>query len=161
MSESLFGKVAGLKAYNFDKKQLLHSCFPVNIAKFLRTALFTEHLWWLLLYLFSKVTGLKTSNVIKRLQQKCLPVKFAKVLRTPFSQNTSGGCFWTNRDLCGSLCGKVMLWSFSASLSYLFRSSHSEVYLVKGVLKICSKFTREHPCWSAISIKLQSMGELI
>ena len=35
-----------------------------------------------------------------------------------------------------------------------YRSSRSEVFLVKGVLKICSKFTGEHPCWSLISIKL-------
>ena len=33
VSESLFEKVTGLKAYNFNKKQLLHKCFPVNIAK--------------------------------------------------------------------------------------------------------------------------------
>ena len=26
-----------------------HRCFPVNTAKFLRTAYFIEHLWWLLL----------------------------------------------------------------------------------------------------------------
>ena len=38
----------------------------------------------------------------------------------------------------------------------VFRSSHPEVFLRKGVLKICSKFTRERPCRSAISIKLQS-----
>ena len=31
------------------KKRLLHSCFPVNFAKFLRTPFLTEHLWWLLL----------------------------------------------------------------------------------------------------------------
>ena len=35
-------------------------------------------------------------------------------------------------------------------------SSHPEVFLRKGVLKMCSKFTGEHPCRSAISIKLQS-----
>ena len=35
-----------------------------------------------------------------------------------------------------------------------FRSSHPEMFLGKGALKICSKFTGEHPCWSAISIKL-------
>ena len=34
------------------------------------------------------------------------------------------------------------------------RSSHLEVFLRKGVLKICSKFTEEHRCQSAISIKL-------
>ena len=36
----------------------------------------------------------------------------------------------------------------------MIRSSHPEVFLEKGVLKICSKFTGEHPCGSAISIKL-------
>ena len=34
------------------------------------------------------------------------------------------------------------------------RSSHPEVFQGKDVLKICSKFTSEHPCHSAISIKL-------
>ena len=36
------------------------------------------------------------------------------------------------------------------------RSSQAEVFLVKGVLKICSRFTGEHSCWSVISITLQS-----
>ena len=36
------------------------------------------------------------------------------------------------------------------------RSNHPEVFLGKGVFKICSKFTGEHPRRSAISIKLQS-----
>ena len=34
------------------------------------------------------------------------------------------------------------------------RSSHPEVFLGKGGLKICSRFTGEHPCRCAISIKL-------
>ena len=42
------------------------------------------------------------------------------------------------------------------SILFLFRSSHPEVFLGKGALKICSKFTGEHPYRSAISIKLQS-----
>ena len=41
-------------------------------------------------------------------------------------------------------------------LLWLCRSSPSEVFLGKGVLKICNKFTGEHPCRSVISIKLQS-----
>ena len=36
------------------------------------------------------------------------------------------------------------------------RSSSSELFFGKGVLKTCSKFTREHPDRSAISTKLQS-----
>ena len=35
-----------------------------------------------------------------------------------------------------------------------FRSSRPEVFFEKGVLKICNKFTGEHPCGSATSIKL-------
>ena len=35
-----------------------------------------------------------------------------------------------------------------------FRSSRPEMFLGKDVLKICSKFAGEHPCQSAISIKL-------
>ena len=39
----------------------------------------------------------------------------------------------------------------------VFRSSHPEVFLVKGVLKICSTFTGEHPCRNVISIKFLSL----
>ena len=35
-----------------------------------------------------------------------------------------------------------------------FRSNHPEVFLRKGVLRICSKFTGEHPCRRVISLKL-------
>ena len=35
-----------------------------------------------------------------------------------------------------------------------YRGSRSPVFLEKGVLKKCSKFTGEHPCRSAISIKM-------
>ena len=41
-------------------------------------------------------------------------------------------------------------------VSGICRSSRPEVLLGKSVLKICSKFTGEHPCRSAISIKLES-----
>ena len=37
MLESLFNKFAGLQASNFATKRLQHRCFPVNIAKFLKT----------------------------------------------------------------------------------------------------------------------------
>ena len=42
-----------------------------------------------------------------------------------------------------------------------YRRSPPKVFLVKGVLKIWSKFTGEHPYGSLISIKLQSMGVLL
>ena len=44
--------------------------------------------------------------------------------------------------------------AFRLTSKNLFRSSHPEVFLRKGVLKICSKSTGEYPCQSVISIKL-------
>ena len=42
------------------------------------------------------------------------------------------------------------MWEYS-------RSSRPEVFLGKGVLKICSKFSGEYQCQSSISIKLQKL----
>ena len=56
MLETLLKKVAGLEARKFIKRKLQHRCFPVNIAKLLRTAFSIVQLWWLLLelrYFFS------------------------------------------------------------------------------------------------------------
>ena len=47
--ESLFNKYAYLKTCNFIKKRFQHRCFPVKLAKLLRTPFFTEHIQWLLL----------------------------------------------------------------------------------------------------------------
>ena len=44
MLESLFNRVAGTKACNFNKKRFQHRHFPVNIAKLLRNTCFEEHL---------------------------------------------------------------------------------------------------------------------
>ena len=41
---------------------------------------------------------------------------------------------------------------YMVDLKYI--SSHPEVFLGKAVLKICCKFTGEHPCRSVILIKL-------
>ena len=41
--------VLGLKACEFIKKRLQHSCFAVKFANFFRKPFFTKHLWWLLL----------------------------------------------------------------------------------------------------------------
>ena len=47
---------------------------------------------------------------------------------------------------------KIINWDFI----WFIRKSHPEMFLGKDVLEICSKFTGEHPCQSAISITLQS-----
>ena len=50
---------------------------------------------------------------------------------------------------------ELLCWE-STLLIRFSRSSHPKVFLGKGGLKICSKFTGEHQCQNVISIKLQS-----
>ena len=47
----------------------------------------------------------------------------------------------------------AVLWC-SILMSRVLRNSHLQVFLGKGILKICSKFTGEHPCRTVISRKL-------
>ena len=68
MSECLFfNKVAGLRPATLLKKRLLHSCFPVNFAKLLRTLFMTEHLWWLLLSFFNNLIPFEKINIAELL----------------------------------------------------------------------------------------------
>ena len=49
----------------------------------------------------------------------------------------------------------IMIFPFSReNSSSENRSSNPEVFFIKGVLKICSKFTAEHQCPSVVSITL-------
>ena len=58
--------------------------------------------------------------------------------------------------LLTSFCRPIKIIINSETKINSTKSSCSEVFLVKDVLKICSKFTGEHPCRSVILIKLQS-----
>ena len=49
---------------------------------------------------------------------------------------------------------RTLLVQYLTPLLCSVRSSPLEVFLGKVILKICSKFTGEHPCQSMISIKL-------
>ena len=47
---------------------------------------------------FDKVAGMRTATLLKeRLWNRCFRVNFAKFLRTPFLQKTSGGYFWKSQ----------------------------------------------------------------
>ena len=63
-----FNKVAGLRPETLFKKRVWHRCFPVNFVKLLRTPFFTEHLWWLFLYVtiflsMQKLVFVKVFNI--------------------------------------------------------------------------------------------------
>ena len=59
---------------------------------------------------------LKKSPEIKRLQHRCFPVTFAKLLRTSFLQSTSGGvgvCLLKCFTFRSSTNSYLIVWSFS------------------------------------------------
>ena len=55
-----------------------------------------------------------------------------------------------------NLNSKIPSWFFYFFIDMIDRSNPLQVLLEKGILKICIKFTGEHPCRSVISIKSQS-----
>ena len=57
------------------------------------------------------------------------------------------------QEFCKSYILETMV-KKNQHVSKIVRSSPPEVFLGKGVPKICSKFTGEHSCQSVISIKL-------
>ena len=60
--ESTCARASFLTSYSFIKKRLWHRCFPVNFATFLRTPFLTEHLRWLLLTVYWKISCLSSLN---------------------------------------------------------------------------------------------------
>ena len=72
--------------------------------------------------------------------------------------NSLSASFAPNRNQSIDLLCKSVDWFLyngkPALKELKYRSSHPEVFLEKVVLKICSKFTGEHPRWSVTSIKL-------
>ena len=55
LCQSLFFNKDGGRPATLLKKRRWHRSFSVNFAKFLRTPLFAEHLWWLLLLSEKKI----------------------------------------------------------------------------------------------------------
>ena len=78
----------------------------------------------------------------QRRWHRCFPVNFTKFLRTPFLQNTSGGLLLSSENFLKM----AYLGPCQISIMKLFRdlrSSSSELFLGKGLLKILSKFTTD------------------
>ena len=77
----------------FIRKRFQHSCFPVNIATFLKTT-FSHNTSEGLLKKFignlNKERTIGCNFIKKRLWHRCFPVNFTQFLRAPFSENT----FW-------------------------------------------------------------------
>ena len=83
------------------KKKLRHKCFPVNLAKFLRTP-FLQNTSGRLLLLSAFQKQLPEVFYEKRCSWKFRKIhkkhlRFAKFPKTPFLQNTPDVCFWLFR----------------------------------------------------------------
>ena len=128
-----------------------------------KNSFFTEHLQWLL----QKVSGFQSATLLKnRLRQRCLPVSFAKFLRTyldrtppkdcflclsmnferffrsPFLQRTSGklliSCIQVAEFQPPDTVKKYFTRAFQAFYTRT-RSSYSKAYIYLKCLKICEE----------------------
>ena len=126
-----------------------NTCFPANIAKFLRTPI--------------------SKNVCERLLlsweilYRCsLQIKFASnIFYAPhfwlsdiFKGHRNEALAWFELKYC-VVTGIIKTDSFQEKL-VLYGSSPPKVFLGIGILRKCSKFTGKHPRRSVISVKFQS-----
>ena len=77
---------------------------------------------------------------------KLLHLRIGKCHISPSKTKTPASTNWRENDIIYTADIKKHI--------LIYRSSHPEVFLGKSILKICSKFTGEHPYWSLVSIKL-------
>ena len=71
-----------------------------------------------------------------------------------YLKSTIGARWCPERDCFNNSGTKIVTLSALNIIMSMFRGSRSELFLGKGVLKICNKCTGEHPWRSVISIKL-------
>ena len=75
--------------FNTNSNKIKYLLFQTNNYEILGVVLATEAI----VHRCSSKRLKTPTTLLKRLQCKCVPVKFVKFLRITFSQNTSGGCF--------------------------------------------------------------------
>ena len=86
-------------------------------------------------------------SIFLRIQSECGKIRIRKTKNTGTFQAVVSA-IWLS---------ETSYWPFLySSIQIINRTSPPEVFIGKDVVKICSKFTGEHPCRNAISIKLQS-----
>ena len=115
-----------------------------------------KHLWQSLF--FNKVAHLRPATSLKkRLWHRCFPVKFAKLLRTPFLQSTSGWLllvfsmrsfvttFWLPSSRCSeysSLSSVSVITSFSGSNRHRFKDLNLSADSTKMSLSVSNELYR-------------------
>ena len=78
-----------------------------------------------------------------------------KLFKIKISNQTDNNNLRKNMATNNTFC-ENWIWGFRTLCTTLSTSSPPEVFLRNDILKIRSKFTGEHSCRSAISIKLQN-----
>ena len=136
---------------------ILDSCFISDFSVFQLIWIFTNSLSFFILikikYLYKRASPYQGLTSIAR--------EYAKNWWS-YKKNSKAVSYCTHRIIIWyMLCFlfSVNYYNSQNSVIYfsqIFRSSPSEMFWRKGVLKICRKFTGEYPCLSAILIKLQS-----
>ena len=97
------------------KRRLQHSCFLVNIAKFLRTAFFKEHLRWLSLIVTSRPLLQMISHIMKKNETVLHESNIA----------------WRNRDRWKSVIFNILIFYSMEILSMFIGKYHRRIKFPK------------------------------
>ena len=138
MLESLFNKDADLKACDFIQKRLQHSCFSMNIGKFLRTPILKNICEWLLLTRASF-----RSSHLELFYQKGVPRNFAKL---------------TGKHLCQSLLSVKLQ---AQACNFIKKETLAQVFSCEFCESFQNTFFMKHLWWLLLNISHWCLSQLL
>ena len=163
MLESLFNNVAGFQAWNFVKKRLQHRYFPVNVTKFLRTAILKNTCEWLLLFMLNVVVILIWLPFLLIIAMICW-FKLANAWKLAFLEkqvwSRKWNWFWSWAKVALLCNGCIIKRKVLMLKATNYRSSHQSCTVKEGVLKNFANFTGKHVCWSLFLTKYKRVSLL-
>ena len=139
MLEPPFNKLAGFKTCNFLKKRLQHRCFPVNIAKFLRTLILMKICEQLLLQFLLLTVNISSWVLVSALNSIGLLQSSSRFKEFSLGCLVAGSSLiWKKRKISRDGYSLSFLITRCHSLSFVITRCHSLSLAVLIVVTSCT-----------------------
>ena len=139
MLEPPFNKLAGFKTCNFLKKRLQHRCFPVNIAKFLRTLILMKICEQLLLQFLLLTVNISSWVLVSALNSIGLLQSSSRFKEFSLGCLAAGSSLiWKKRKISRDGYSLSFLITRCHSLSFVITRCHSLSLAVLIVVTSCT-----------------------
>ena len=145
MTEAVVQSCSVKRPATLLKKRLWHRCFPVNVVRFLRAPIFTEHLWWLLLQWLSLIRK-NRKNALINTHAPFYIEKFA------FISSLNLKCMLTNSGIATIFTDLYILLVYINSKSHTAADAWDNFYCACEREKWCWYVCLTHNAWDLVGM---------